>query len=301
MHIRIDKGSDVTISRQLSEQIVFQIATGKVKLGDPLPSVRELALRLKVSPTTVSEAYQNLVERLWIKRNRGKKMVVRAPDRPLESGPAADLDDLIDATIHKARERGYTLQELRKRVQDRLLIEHPDHVLIVEEEPGMRRILQEELSEKLPVAIASTSLDALSENASPVIGALVVFIPGRVWRIASQLPRGHPMLALEPSSIEDHLNRIRNLKTASVIGIVSISPLFLEMAKTLLAPFVGSVHAIEEHLLEENRIISLSGLDLVFCDTVSRRRIRASKVIPHSVTSGPSILEISSRLDSSAR
>lgn len=299
MQIRIDKGSEVTIGRQLSEQIVFQIATGKAKPGAPLPSVRELAKRLKVSPTTVSAAYQDLVDRFWIKRSRGTKMVVRAPDRPLESNAAADLDDLIDATIHKARERGYTLQELRQRVQDRLQIEHPDQVLIVEEESGMRRLLHEELSDKLSVAISSTSVPRLSENPSSAIGSLVVFIPGRVWRIASLLPRGHPMLALEPEAIEEHLNRIRNLKTESVIGIVSISPLFLQMAKSLLAPFAGSVHAIEEYLLEGNRTINLSGLDLVFCDTVSRRRIRASRVIPHRVTRLSTIREISRRMASS--
>jgi len=45
MNIRIDKGSDVTVHRQLAEQIVFLIATGKLKPGDALPSVRAMALR----------------------------------------------------------------------------------------------------------------------------------------------------------------------------------------------------------------------------------------------------------------
>src|SRR5438034_95880 len=42
MNIRIDKGSDVTVHRQLAEQIVFLIATGKLKPGDALPSVRAI-------------------------------------------------------------------------------------------------------------------------------------------------------------------------------------------------------------------------------------------------------------------
>jgi len=42
MNIRIDKGSDVTVHRQLAEQIVFLIATGKLKPGDALPSVRAM-------------------------------------------------------------------------------------------------------------------------------------------------------------------------------------------------------------------------------------------------------------------
>jgi len=165
----------------------------------------------------------------------------------------------------------------------------------------MRRLLHEEISSKLSIHVASTSLKALSDNAAAVIGALVVFLPGRIWRIASLLRRGHPMLALEPSGIEEHLKRIRDLNTASVIGIVSISPLFLEMAKSLLAPFVGSVHAIEDYLIEESRTINLSGLDVVFCDCASRQRIRASHVIPHFVTCLASIREISTRIGSNPR
>ena len=109
MRICIDKGSDITICKQLSEQIVFLIATGKLKPGDALPSVREMALRHKIHANTVSEAYKDLVERRWLKRHRGKKMVVRAPHEALESR-REKLDDLIDATVRAAHEHGYTLQ-----------------------------------------------------------------------------------------------------------------------------------------------------------------------------------------------
>src|SRR2546425_5705037 len=80
MHIRIDKASDVTVCKQLSEQIVFLIATGRLKAGDALPSVRQIALRHKIHANTVSEAYKDLVQRHWLKRHRGKKMVVRPFD-----------------------------------------------------------------------------------------------------------------------------------------------------------------------------------------------------------------------------
>jgi GntR family transcriptional regulator len=44
MNVRINKDSDVPAYRQLAEQIAFRIAAGELKLGDPLPSVREMAL-----------------------------------------------------------------------------------------------------------------------------------------------------------------------------------------------------------------------------------------------------------------
>ena len=103
--------------------------------------------------------------------------------------PIGDLDDLIDDTIRTALERGYTLQELRKRVRERLLIVPPDHVLIIEDEPGMRRLLRQGLSDMLPLlTIEATSPDKLVGNQGPVIGALVVTLPGRVWNLVAGNP-----------------------------------------------------------------------------------------------------------------
>src|SRR5260370_39894468 len=167
------------------------IAAGKSKPDDALPRVRSMALRKKIQPNTVRQAYQDLVDRYWIKRQPGKKMTVRSPDDPLVPQPQ-DLDDLIDAIVRSAYERGYTMQDLRKRMQERLLVEPPDHVLLVEDEPGMRQLLLHELTELLSLTVTACTPDHLSENQGRAIGALVVSLPGRVWRVTSLLPPGRP-------------------------------------------------------------------------------------------------------------
>ena len=48
MDIRIDNSSEVPIRHQLAEQIVFLIATNRLAAGETLPSVREMARRLKI-------------------------------------------------------------------------------------------------------------------------------------------------------------------------------------------------------------------------------------------------------------
>ena len=303
MHVRIDKDSEVSICRQLSEQIVFLIATGRLKADDALPSVRQMALRHKIHANTVSEAYKDLVQRHWLKRHRGKKMVVRPFDDV--DHPVEDLDDLIDDTIRTAHERGYSLQELRKRVRERLLIVPPDHVLIIEDEPGMRRLLHQELSDMLPLlTVEAISPEKLIGNQGPVIGALVVTLPGRVWNLVagnpSLLPRGHPLLAVEASGVDAHLDQIRKLAEASVIGVASISQEFLRLARALLAPVIGSRHAIEEHLLNDKETKNLSGMDLVFCDTATRRSIRARRIVPYHLISSATAQNISDRIASSS-
>src|SRR5215510_13315523 len=78
MDIRIDSESDVPIRQQLTEQIVFLIVTDRLKAGQKLPSVRELARRLKIHHNTVSECYQDLVGRRWLQRRRGSRLIVAA-------------------------------------------------------------------------------------------------------------------------------------------------------------------------------------------------------------------------------
>ena len=80
MDIQISRDSDFPIRQQLTEQIVFFIATGRLLPGQALPSVRALARRLKIHHNTVSQAYQDLVSRDWLVRRHGSRMMVRSAE-----------------------------------------------------------------------------------------------------------------------------------------------------------------------------------------------------------------------------
>ena len=56
----IDYASGTPIYRQLIDQIRFGIASGQLKLGEQLPTVRALAVELKVNLNTVAKAYKEL-------------------------------------------------------------------------------------------------------------------------------------------------------------------------------------------------------------------------------------------------
>ena len=154
------------------------------------------------------------------------------------------------------------------------------------------------------LTVEAISSKKLIGNQGPVIGALVVTLPGRVWDLVagnpSLVPRGHPLLAVEPSGVDAHLDRIHELAEASVIGVASISQEFLRLARALLAPVIGSRHAIEEHLLNDKETKNLSGMDLVFCDTATRRSIRARRIVPYHLISSATAQNISDRIASSA-
>jgi len=58
--IRIDIHSPVAAYVQIENQTQFAIVSGRLKPGDRLPSVRELAERLGVNPNTVTKSYRDL-------------------------------------------------------------------------------------------------------------------------------------------------------------------------------------------------------------------------------------------------
>ena len=60
MFIEIDFNSDEAIYIQLCNQIIMGIATEQLKVGDPLPSVRQLADTIGINMHTVNKAYSVL-------------------------------------------------------------------------------------------------------------------------------------------------------------------------------------------------------------------------------------------------
>ena len=60
LDFQLDSRSGVPFYRQIIDQIRFGMATGRVKVGDQLPTVRALAVHLKVNLNTVTKAYKEL-------------------------------------------------------------------------------------------------------------------------------------------------------------------------------------------------------------------------------------------------
>ena len=77
----VDPQSGVPIFRQLMDQVKLHIASGLLKPGDELPSIRNLSIPLGVNPMTISKAYNLLVH---------DQILARRPGRPLV---VADIDD----------------------------------------------------------------------------------------------------------------------------------------------------------------------------------------------------------------
>jgi GntR family transcriptional regulator len=293
MRIQISKESEVPIREQLAAQLVFLIGTGQLKPGDMLPSVRELARRLNVHRNTVSEAYRDSTLDVLVEKAHGRRLRVRI-NQPSHSSARSDLDDVVNSAVLAARKRGYTLQQLYQRLQQRLSVAPPDRVLVVSNDAEMCVLLALELRQRFRFPVDTCMPDQLKARPECAIGALVLSTPAALPKVEPLLPVERPAIPVLFSSADEHLERIRQLQQPSLIAVVSVSPYFLEMARGLFAPVVGARHSVREYLMSGDRPDAPSPADLIVCDLVTypvlRSRYPRSLVIRHNLIS-PACLE----------
>lgn len=87
---RIDLESPVPVYEQLSDGIRSELVAGRLRSGDRLPTVRELALDLGIHHNTVAEAYRLLAREGWLdlRRGRGALVIERQQPAPSEQAQA---------------------------------------------------------------------------------------------------------------------------------------------------------------------------------------------------------------------
>lgn len=78
----IQPSSGVPIYRQVMDQVRALVAGGKLKPGDVLPGIRQMAVELEVNMMTVSKAYAKLVAEGLLEHNRGSGMRVAEQSGP---------------------------------------------------------------------------------------------------------------------------------------------------------------------------------------------------------------------------
>lgn len=101
------------IYQQLIQQVKFQIASGNLKPGDLLPSVRDTAEELQINPMTVSKAYSLLERDGVLVRDRGHGMrVVEPAVKGSIRERREELKSLLKDVVVKAHQLGLDADEV---------------------------------------------------------------------------------------------------------------------------------------------------------------------------------------------
>lgn len=99
---------------QLREKTIAAILDGSLPEGQPLPSVRQVAVDLQINPLTVSKAYQSLVDDGLVEKRRGVGMFVYegAREKLMKSERIRFLKDEWPRIAERIEQLGLTLEDL---------------------------------------------------------------------------------------------------------------------------------------------------------------------------------------------
>ncbi len=117
--VRIDRASPLPVYVQLAEQIRLLIHRGALGPGDPLPTVRELAVALSLNANTVTRVYRDLQQEGLLRLERGLGTFV-APQQRETTLADRDYQRIVKRTkelVALSRESGLTARELAQLVE----------------------------------------------------------------------------------------------------------------------------------------------------------------------------------------
>ncbi|MGH9831528.1 MAG: GntR family transcriptional regulator [Blastocatellia bacterium] len=105
------------IYAQLERAIRFAIATEKLRVGEQLPTVRQLAVDLKINANTVARVYAELERAGILETQRGVGTFVRARQdgtlkRAMRQSRERELRAFADRILAEAHELGFSLDEV---------------------------------------------------------------------------------------------------------------------------------------------------------------------------------------------
>jgi len=103
------------------KEIKYSIATGMIGAGEPLPSVRQMAVQLRINPNTVARAYRELEREGVVVTIRGKGVYVSDAPRSSDKGRAlADVKHALDSILVEAFHTGISADEVREALEQRI-------------------------------------------------------------------------------------------------------------------------------------------------------------------------------------
>lgn len=113
MFDQIDARSPTPLYAQIAARLRVAVASGELRQGESLPSVRQLAARLRVNPATVVQAYRDLESDGFVEMRQGAGTFVRevASDRRATER-STHAARLVRQMLQQAGQLGVSTREL---------------------------------------------------------------------------------------------------------------------------------------------------------------------------------------------
>ncbi|MEK3904363.1 MULTISPECIES: GntR family transcriptional regulator [unclassified Paenibacillus] len=118
MGIEFDNNQPIYL--QIMNYIKGEIITGKLKPGDKIPSVRELAAELQINPNTVQRTFQELERETIVETRRGMGRYVTGSEETIMTVKKEMAQDVLDRFIRGMQELGFQSEDILAAVAENI-------------------------------------------------------------------------------------------------------------------------------------------------------------------------------------
>src|SRR5690348_17558045 len=119
LRLQLDLESGVPVYRQIMDQVLGAIASGRLVSGDQLPTVRQLAVDLSINPNTVIRAYRELEIRGILETQQGTgTFISKQKVNHNDADRRRRLDQLVADFAARAGAAGFTVEELIEQLEE---------------------------------------------------------------------------------------------------------------------------------------------------------------------------------------
>jgi GntR family transcriptional regulator len=111
--------SGVPVYRQLIDQVQGALAAGRIKAGDQLPTIRQVAVDLAINPNTVTRAYREMEIRGLLETQQGTGTFIA--EQPVATDSLArtrQMQQFAAEVIARAGANGFSLTELMDALKE---------------------------------------------------------------------------------------------------------------------------------------------------------------------------------------
>jgi len=120
MRFNLNFKSGKPVYLQVVDQVKAAAASGAVRAGEPLPSIRPLAEELRVNRNTIAKAYSELESQGIVETVAGKGCFISANHSPLKKSARVELlTHAIDEAVTEAHHLQVGRAEFLKLSEDR--------------------------------------------------------------------------------------------------------------------------------------------------------------------------------------
>ena len=117
---QLDPKSGVPFYRQIIDQIRYGLASGQLSVGEQLPTVRALAVQLKVNLNTVSKAYRELEIQNLLETQQGTGTFIGTLEADISTAERRKkLERICSEFLSIAGSYGFGVADVIKELENR--------------------------------------------------------------------------------------------------------------------------------------------------------------------------------------